>query len=151
MAGHSKWAGIKHKKAIVDAQRGKVFSKVIREITAAARLGGGNPEANPRLRLAMQKAKEANLPKDSLEKAIKRGTGDLPGVAYEEMVIEGYGPGGVAILVEALSDNRTVRAPRSAASSPRWAATWPARAASRGSSRRRASSSCPRPRPTRTS
>jgi len=106
MAGHSKWAGIKHKKAIVDAQRGKVFSRVIREITSAARLGGGNPEANPRLRLAMQKAKEADLPKDSLEKAIKRGTGDLPGVAYEEMTIEGYGPGGVAILVEALSDNK---------------------------------------------
>jgi len=106
MAGHSKWAGIKHKKAIVDAQRGKVFSKVIREITAAARLGGGHPEANPRLRLAMQKAKDANLSKDSLEKAIKRGTGDLPGVSYEEMVLEGYGPGGVAILVEALTDNK---------------------------------------------
>ena len=95
MAGHSKWAGIKHKKAIVDAQRGKVFSKVIRELTAAARLGGGNPEANPRLRLAMQKARDANLPKDTMEKAIKRGTGDLPGVSYEEMIIEGYGPGGV--------------------------------------------------------
>ena len=106
MAGHSKWAGIKHKKAVVDAQRGKVFSKVIRELTAAARLGGGNPEANPRLRLAMQKAREANLPKDTLEKAIKRGTGDLPGVAYEEMVMESYGPGGVAILIEALTDNK---------------------------------------------
>ena len=106
MAGHSKWAGIKHKKAIVDAQRGKAFSKVIREITAAARLGGGHQEANPRLRLAIQKAREVNLPKDSLEKAIKRGTGDLPGVAYEEMVVEGYGPGGVAILVEALTDNK---------------------------------------------
>lgn len=106
MAGHSKWAGIKHKKAIVDAQRGKIFSKVIRELTAAAKLGGGSPEANPRLRLAMQKAKEANLPKDTVEKAIKRGTGDLPGVSYEEMVVEGYGPGGVAILVEALTDNK---------------------------------------------
>ncbi len=106
MAGHSKWAGIKHKKAVVDAQRGKVFSKVIRELTAAARLGGGHPEANPRLRLAVQKAREANLPKDTVEKAIKRGTGDLPGVAYEEMVMEGYGPGGVAILVEALTDNK---------------------------------------------
>ena len=106
MAGHSKWAGIKHKKAIVDAQRGKVFSKVIRELTAAARLGGGNPEANPRLRLAVQKAREANLPKDSLEKAIKRGTGELPGVSYEEMVIEGYGPGGVAILLDLLTDNK---------------------------------------------
>ena len=106
MAGHSKWAGIKHKKAIVDAQRGKVFSKIIRELTAAARLGGGNPEANPRLRLAVQKAREANLPKDTIDKAIKRGTGDLPGVSYEEMVMEGYGPGGVAILVELLTDNK---------------------------------------------
>ncbi|MBI2094032.1 MAG: YebC/PmpR family DNA-binding transcriptional regulator [Candidatus Omnitrophica bacterium] len=106
MAGHSKWAGIKHKKAIVDAQRGKAFSKVIRELTSAARLGGGNPEANPRLRLAIQKAREVNVPKDTLEKAIKRGTGDLPGVSYEEMIVEGYGPGGVAILVEALTDNK---------------------------------------------
>ena len=106
MAGHSKWAGIKHKKAIVDAQRGKTFSKVVRELTAAARIGGGSPEANPRLRLAIQKAKEANLPKDSVEKASQRGTGELPGVIYEEMVMEGYGPGGVAILVEALTDNK---------------------------------------------
>jgi YebC/PmpR family DNA-binding regulatory protein len=106
MAGHSKWAGIKHKKAVVDAQRGKLFSKVIRELTAAARLGGGSPDANPRLRLAMQKAREGNLPKDTIEKAIKRGTGDLPGVNYEEMVVEGYGPAGVAILVEALTDNK---------------------------------------------
>jgi YebC/PmpR family DNA-binding regulatory protein len=106
MAGHSKWAGIKHKKAIVDAQRGKTFSKVIRELTAAARVGGGSPEANPRLRLAVQKAREANVTKDAIDKAIKRGTGDLPGVAYEEMVMEGYGPGGVAILVELLTDNK---------------------------------------------
>ena len=106
MAGHSKWAGIKHKKAVVDAQRGKVFSRVIREMTAAARLGGGHPEANPRLRLAVQKAREANIPKDAIEKAIKRGTGDLPGVTYDEMVVEGYGPGGVAILVELLTDNK---------------------------------------------
>ena len=106
MAGHSKWAGIKHKKAVVDAQRGKAFSKVIREITSAARLGGGSPDANPRLRLAIQKAREVNLPHDTLDKAIKRGTGDLPGISYEEMVIEGYGPGGVAILVELLTDNK---------------------------------------------
>ena len=106
MAGHSKWAGIKHKKAVVDAQRGKLFSKVIREITAAARLGGGSLEGNPRLRLAVQKAREANLTKDAIEKAMKRGTGDLPGVSYEEMVMEGYGPGGVAILVELLTDNK---------------------------------------------
>jgi len=106
MAGHSKWAGIKHKKAIVDAQRGKVFSKVIRELTSAARLGGGDVDANPRLRLAVQKAREANMAKDAIEKAIKRGTGDLPGVSYEEMVMEGYGPGSVAILVELLTDNK---------------------------------------------
>jgi YebC/PmpR family DNA-binding regulatory protein len=106
MAGHSKWAGIKHKKAVVDAQRGKVFSKLIRELTAAARLGGGNPEGNPRLRLVIAKAKDANIPKDSVEKAIKRGTGELPGVSYEEMIIEGYGPGGVAIFIEALTDNK---------------------------------------------
>ena len=106
MAGHSKWAGIKHKKAVVDAQRGKIFSKVIREITSAARLGGGSVDANPRLRLAVEKGRAANLTKDAIEKAIKRGTGDLPGVSYEEMVVEGYGPGGVAILVELLTDNK---------------------------------------------
>src|SRR6185295_19459251 len=106
MAGHSKWKGIKHKKAIVDAARGKVFSRVIRELTSAARLGGGSIEGNPRLRLAVQKAREANLPKDTLEKAIKRGTGELPGVSYEEMTIEGYGPGGVAVLVDLITDNK---------------------------------------------
>ena len=106
MAGHSKWAGIKHKKAVVDAQRGKLFSRIIREVTSAARLGGGNPEANPRLRFAVQKAREANMTKDQIEKAIKRGTGDLPGVTYDEMVVEGYGPRGVAILVELLTDNK---------------------------------------------
>ena len=106
MSGHSKWAGIKHKKAIVDAQRGKAFSKVVREITQAAKMGGGSPDANPRLRLAISKAREVNLPKDKIEQAIKKGTGELPGVSYEEMVIEGYGPGGVAILVQALSDNK---------------------------------------------
>ncbi len=106
MAGHSKWAGIKHKKAIVDAQRGKAFTKVVREITVAARIGGGSPDANARLRLAIAKAREVNLPKDKLEQAIKRGTGDLPGMTYEEMVVEAYGPGGVAILIEAVTDNR---------------------------------------------
>ena len=106
MSGHSKWAGIKHKKAVVDAQRGKAFSKVVREITVAAKLGGGSPDGNPRLRFAISKAREVNLPKDKIEQAIKKGLGELPGVTYEEMVMEGYGPGGVAILVEALSDNR---------------------------------------------
>ena len=115
MAGHSKWAGIKHKKALVDAQRGKLFTKVIREMTMAARIRGGDPEANPRLRLAMAKARDANMPKENIEKAIKRGTGELPGVSYEEMVLEGYGPGGVAVLVEALTDskNRTTAELRS--------------------------------------
>ena len=106
MAGHSKWAGIKHKKAIVDVQRGKAFSKIVREIMAAAKLGGGSPDANPRLRLAISKAREVNMPKDKIEQAIKKGTGELPGVSYEEMVLEGYGPGGVAILVQALTDNK---------------------------------------------
>jgi len=106
MSGHSKWAGIKHKKAIVDAQRGKAFSKVVREIMVAAKHGGGSPDANARLRLAISKAREVNLPKDKIEQAIKKGTGELPGVSYEEMVLEGYGPGGVAILVEALTDNK---------------------------------------------
>ena len=111
MAGHSKWKGIKHKKAIVDAARGKVFTKVIREITVAARMGGGSPEANSRLRLALVKAREANLPKDRIDQAIKRGTGDLPGVTYEEQLMEAYGPGGVAILVEILTDNKNRTAP----------------------------------------
>ncbi len=106
MSGHSKWAGIKHKKAIVDAQRGKAFTKVVREITVAAKHGGGNPDGNPRLRLAITKAREVNLPKDKIEQSIKKGTGELPGVSYEETVFEGYGPGGVAILVEALTDNK---------------------------------------------
>ncbi len=106
MSGHSKWSGIKHKKAIVDAKRGKAFSKVIREITVAAKMGGGSPDTNPRLRLVVQKAREVNLPKETLEKAIKRGTGDLPGVSYDEMTIEGYGPGGVAIMVSLLTDNK---------------------------------------------
>jgi len=106
MAGHSKWAGIKHKKAIVDAQRGKAFTKVVREIMVAAKMGGGSPEANFRLRFAISKAREVNLPKDKIEQAIKKGTGELPGVIYEEMTLEGYGPSGVAVLVQGLSDNR---------------------------------------------
>ena len=106
MSGHSKWAGIKHKKAIVDAQKGKTFSKVVREITVAAKQGGGHPDGNPRLRLAITKARDVNLPKDKIEQAIKKGTGELPGVSYEETLFEGYGPGGVAFLVEALTDNK---------------------------------------------
>ncbi|MFQ5848009.1 MAG: YebC/PmpR family DNA-binding transcriptional regulator [Candidatus Methylomirabilales bacterium] len=106
MSGHSKWAGIKHKKAKVDAQRGRVFTKVIREITVAARLGGGDPVGNPRLRDAVDKAKAANMPQDNITRAIKKGTGELEGVTYEECVYEGYGPHGVAVLVEAVTDNR---------------------------------------------
>ncbi|MDM7273833.1 YebC/PmpR family DNA-binding transcriptional regulator [Sulfurihydrogenibium azorense] len=106
MAGHSKWHNIKNKKAKMDAIRGKIFTKVIKEITVAARLGGGDPEANPRLRMAIEKAKEVNMPSENIERAIKRGTGELEGVNYEEVRYEGYGPEGVAIIVEATTDNR---------------------------------------------
>ena len=106
MSGHSKWASIKHKKGAVDAKRGKIFTKLIREITVAAREGGGNVDANPRLRLAIQKAKDANMPADNIKRAIKKGTGELPGVSYEEAVYEGYGPAGVAIMMEVLTDNK---------------------------------------------
>jgi YebC/PmpR family DNA-binding regulatory protein len=106
MSGHSKWAGIKHKKALVDAKKGKLFSKLNKEITIAAKTGGANPGANPRLRLAIAKAKEANVPNDNIERAIKKGTGELPGVSYEQISYEGYGPGGVAIMAEALTDNK---------------------------------------------
>ncbi|MFW5800978.1 MAG: YebC/PmpR family DNA-binding transcriptional regulator [Spirochaeta sp.] len=106
MSGHSKWATIRHKKGAQDAKRGKIFSKLIKEITVAARLGGGDPDANPRLRTAINKARVENMPKDNVERAIKKGTGDLEGVDYTELIYEGYGPGGVAILVECLTDNR---------------------------------------------
>jgi YebC/PmpR family DNA-binding regulatory protein len=107
MAGHSKWANIKHRKAAADAKKGKVFTRLIKEITVAARLGGGDPDINPRLRLAMDKAREANMAKDSVQNAIKRGSGGLEGVSYEEARYEGYGPGGAAVLVACLTDNRT--------------------------------------------
>jgi YebC/PmpR family DNA-binding regulatory protein len=108
MAGHSKWANIKHRKAAADAKKGKVFTRLIKEITVAARLGGGgDPDMNPRLRLAMDKAREANMTKDSVQNAIKRGSGQLDGVSYEEARYEGYGPGGAAVLVDCLTDNRT--------------------------------------------
>lgn len=106
MAGHSKWANIKHKKGKEDAKRGKVFTKLIKEITVAARMGGGDPSANPRLRTAISAAKSENMPKDNLERAIKKGTGELEGVNYEEMTYEGYGPGGAAVIVESLTDNK---------------------------------------------
>ncbi len=106
MSGHSKWSTIKHKKAATDAKRGKLFTKLIKEITVAARMGGGDPSANPRLRLAIDKARGGNMPKDTVERAIKKGTGDLEGVSYEDVIYEGYGPGGVALLLEVLTDNR---------------------------------------------
>ncbi|ADN02078.1 YebC/PmpR family DNA-binding transcriptional regulator [Spirochaeta thermophila] len=106
MSGHSKWATIRHKKAAMDAKRGKVFTKLIKEISVAARTGGGDPEANPRLRTAILKAKAANMPKENIERAIKKGTGELEGADYTEIVYEAYGPGGVAIIIEALTDNK---------------------------------------------
>jgi YebC/PmpR family DNA-binding regulatory protein len=106
MSGHSKWHTIKHKKAAADSKRGRVFTRIIKELTVAARVGGGDPDGNPRLRTVLAAAKAANMPKDNIEKAIKKGTGELPGVSYEEVAYEGYGPGGVALIVQAMTDNR---------------------------------------------
>ncbi len=106
MSGHSKWSSIKRKKAVVDAKRGAVFTRVIKEITVAARMGGGDPDANPRLRMAIAQAKGANMPAANIDRAIKKGTGELPGVRYESAVYEGYGPGGSAILMDVLTDNK---------------------------------------------
>lgn len=106
MSGHSKWATIKHKKGAADAARGRLFSRLVREIIVAAKAGGGSIDTNARLRTVIQKAKDASMPSDNIDRAIKKGTGELPGIVYEEITYEGYGPGGVAILVEALSDNK---------------------------------------------
>ena len=106
MSGHSKWHTIKHKKGLADAKRGQAFTKIIKEISISARLGGGDPETNPRLRTSILKAKATNMPKDNIERAIKKGTGELEGVSYEEILYEAYGPGGVAILVNILTDNK---------------------------------------------
>jgi len=106
MAGHSKWANIQHRKKAVDTKRGKIFTRINRELTVAARSGGGDLDANPALRLAVEKANAANMPKDNIERAIKKATGDLEGVSYEELKYEGYAPGGVAVMVECLTDNR---------------------------------------------
>lgn len=106
MSGHSKWSTIKRKKGAIDAKRGKIFTKLIKEITVAARMGGGDIEANPRLRSAVLSAKSENMPKDNIERAIKKGTGGLEGVSYDEILYEGYGPGGVAVLVETMTDNK---------------------------------------------
>jgi YebC/PmpR family DNA-binding regulatory protein len=106
MSGHSRWATIKHKKGAADARRGKVFTKLIKEITVAARIGGADPDSNPRLRSAVTAAKTENMPADNIKRAIQKGTGELPGALYEEIVYEGYGPGGVAMMLEAATDNR---------------------------------------------
>jgi len=106
MSGHSKWANIKHKKGRADAERGKIFTRITKEIVVAARVGGGDPTMNPRLRAAMDKARQANMPNENIERGVKRGTGELEGVTYEEVTYEGYGPGGVAFFVESLTDNR---------------------------------------------
>lgn len=106
MSGHSKWSTIKRRKGAIDAKRGKIFTKLIKEITVAARMGGGDADANPRLRTAILAAKTENMPKDNIERAVKKGTGDLDGASYEEILYEGYGPGGVAILVETMTDNK---------------------------------------------
>jgi YebC/PmpR family DNA-binding regulatory protein len=111
MSGHSKWSTIKHKKGRADAKRGKIFTKIIREITVAAREGGGDLNSNPRLRAAVAAAKAANMPADNIKRAVQRGTGELPGVTYEEMSFEGYGPGGVAVMLELLTDNRNRTTP----------------------------------------
>jgi YebC/PmpR family DNA-binding regulatory protein len=107
MAGHSKWANIKHRKAATDAKRGKIFTRLIKEITVAARMGGADPSMNPRLRLAIDKATDSNMPKDTIERAAKRGAGELEGVAYEEIRYEGYGVNGAAVIVDCMTDNRT--------------------------------------------
>lgn len=106
MSGHSKWSTIKHKKGTADAKRGKIFTKLIKEVTTAARLGGGDPDGNPRLRKAIDLAKAANMPSDNLDRAIKKGTGELEGVVYEELTYEGYGPEGVAVVIECMTDNK---------------------------------------------
>ena len=106
MSGHSKWSSIKHKKAATDAKRGKAFTKVIKEITVAARMGGGDPVSNARLRTAIASAKAVNMPQDNVTRAIQKGTGELPGVSYEEFTYEGYGPGGAAIMIEIMTDNK---------------------------------------------
>lgn len=106
MSGHSKWATIKHKKGALDAKRGKIFTRLIKEITVAAKGGGGDPDGNPRLRTAIAAAKAENMPADNIKRAVQKGTGEIEGAAYEEMTYEGYGPGGVAILVDVLTDNK---------------------------------------------
>jgi YebC/PmpR family DNA-binding regulatory protein len=111
MSGHSKWSQIKHKKAHTDAKRGRAFTKIVKEIAVAARFGGGDPDGNPRLRTAIENAKEVNMPHDNIKRAIMKGTGELPGVSYEEIMYEGYGPSGVALMIEVLTDNKNRTVP----------------------------------------
>ncbi len=111
MSGHSKWSSIKHKKAATDAKRGKLFGRLAKEIAVAAKMGGGDPETNPRLRQAVSAARSANMPMDNVKRAIQKGTGELPGASYEEYTYEGYGPGGVAVMVEVMTDNRNRTTP----------------------------------------
>ena len=134
MAGHSKWANIQHKKARQDAKRGKIFTRLIKEITVAARMGGGDPGSNPRLRLALEKAAENNMPKDNVQRAIDKGTGNLEGVEYIELRYEGYGIGGAALMVDCLTDNKPAPLPTCAMRSPKTAATWAPTAAWRSTS-----------------
>lgn len=124
MSGHSKWHTIKHKKGALDAKRGKITTRLVKELTVAARVGGGDPAANPRLRKAIADAKAENIPNDTIERAIKRGTGEIEGAAYEEIIYEGYGPAGVAVLLEAATDNRNRTVSELRHLFPRTAATW---------------------------
>ena len=150
MSGHSKWHTIKHKKGAADAKRGKIFTKIIKEITVSARLGGGDPGGNPRLRHALDEAKAANMPSDNVTRAIKKGTGELEGVSYEEITYEGVGPSGVLILIEALTDNRNRTNPELRRSSRSTMASSARQARRRGPSRKGAGV-LPRRRPPKSS
>src|SRR5713226_983437 len=138
MSGHSRWSQIKRKKGKADVQRGKLFSKILREITVAARNGGGDPKANMRLKAAIESAKEANMPQENIKRAIQKGTGELPGESYEEITYEGYAPGGVAVLIRVLTDNRNRTAPEIRHTFDQFGATWGRRARWPGCSSARA-------------
>jgi len=150
MSGHSKWHNIRLKKGKVDAERGKTFTKLAREIIMAAKEGGANPDSNLRLRLAVQKARESSMPQENIKRAIQRGSGELEGASYEEVRYEGYGPGGVAVMVEAVTDNRNPPWPRSAIPSARTPGTWGSRAVSPGCSTRKGWPRSRKMRPART-
>ena len=142
MSGHSKWATIKHKKGAADAKRGKLFAKLIKQVEVAARTGGGDPDANPTLRTMFQKARDNSVPLDTIERAVKRGTGELEGVNYETVTYEGYAPGGIALLIECLTDNRNRTSGDVRSTCRRTAARWPSPVRCRGSSSARVWSSC---------